>query len=257
MSFGQCSHVQMDHRCSYRRHRGREYLPGSHNSNTYPVLGMGIKGLISLDFWQESTCASVSACKIRCRRPNDVFMERSRREMAHRRPADPYQQWRFRSVGNGNGHFYPACWLPALQWQALLSAVDSWRAFSLVHTGVTPLVLCQDLFQKVRNWAVPKKDEQRDGYRHAENLSNDSSPPPPEPPTTGNRNYMKHRSCSNWGGTNPNFPLLRKGHGIYIWRGYLCAFLWGIFQLHNHEINMEQWQPFFNCGRTGTGTFLG
>ena len=31
------------------------------------------------------------SAKFAVRRPNDVFMERSR-EMAHRRPADPYQQ---------------------------------------------------------------------------------------------------------------------------------------------------------------------
>ena len=49
---GQCGHVQMDHRCSYRS-TGREYLPGSHNSSLILPAGYGDKTCISLDFWQD------------------------------------------------------------------------------------------------------------------------------------------------------------------------------------------------------------
>ena len=87
---GQCGHVQMDHRCSYRS-TGREYLPGSHNSSLILPAGYGDKTCISLDFWQDQHAHQYPHAKFAVRRPNDVFMERSR-EMAHRRPADPYQQ---------------------------------------------------------------------------------------------------------------------------------------------------------------------
>lgn len=38
--------------------------------------------------------------------------------------------------------------------------------------------------------------------------------------------------------------------------GYLCAFLWGIFQLHNHEITFRNNDSLSSTGRTGTGTFF-
>ena len=77
-------------KCSYRN-TGREYLPGSHNSSLILPAGYGDKTCISLDFWQDQHAHQYPHAKFAVRRPNDVFMERSR-EMAHRRPADPYQQ---------------------------------------------------------------------------------------------------------------------------------------------------------------------
>ena len=63
----------------------------SHNSSLILPAGYGDKTCISLDFWQDQHAHQYPHAKFAVRRPNDVFMERSR-EMAHRRPADPYQQ---------------------------------------------------------------------------------------------------------------------------------------------------------------------
>ena len=167
---GQCGHVQMDHRCSYRS-TGREYLPGSHNSSLILPAGYGDKTCISLDFGKINMRISIRM-QIRCPTPNDVFMERSR-EMAHSDLLTRISSDASEVLGMGMG-ILPNLLVTGLQLASsfiYLWILDARLAWFIL--GVTPLVLLSKIyFRKVRELScAQKKMNSEMGTVMQENLS--------------------------------------------------------------------------------------
>ena len=127
--------------------------------------------------------------------------------------------------------------------------------------GVTPLVLLSKIyFRKVRELScAQKKMNSEMGTVMQENLSKRILVR-----SLGATNYRKQKlhetqeKLFKLGMEQIKFSTFTQGvMGFTFGGGYLCAFLWGIFQLHNHEITFGTMTAFLQLVGQVQGPFLG
>lgn len=127
--------------------------------------------------------------------------------------------------------------------------------------GATPLVLLSKIyFRKVRELSRAQKEMNSEmGTVMQENLSKRILVR--SLGATGYRKQKLHETQEKLfklGMEQIKFSTFTQGvMGITFGGGYLCAFLWGIFQLHNHEITFGTMTAFLQLVGQVQGPFLG